>query len=127
MVLVDPGESGGEIAEIHQQFGLAAGLSGDRTRVGLNYGDEPELDRAMGRRRRENAVLAPIGVRRSLPPGAVIDMLERNQFSATWGLEQETRQRAARATRTWARDRLGSLDRPHALETTINWRAYDLA
>jgi ubiquinone/menaquinone biosynthesis C-methylase UbiE len=127
VVLVDSGESGGEMAEIHQQFALAAGLDGMRTRVGLNPGHEPKLDRIMTDAGATTRVLAPIAVRRSLAPRLVIDMLERNQFSVTWGLQEEVRRRAARSTRDWARERFGALDRPHSFETTITWRAYDLA
>jgi SAM-dependent methyltransferase len=126
IVLLDLGESGGDMGEIHGQFSAAAGLGAGQGRVGLKYGEEPLLDEAMAARGASTRVLSPIEVRRSMPPGAVIDLLEQGRFSATWQLEEPARRRAADETREWARDRFGSLDEAHTFVTSIEWRAYDL-
>ena len=60
------------------------------------------------------------------PPEEAIVGLEQGLFSWTWGLTEDELRRAGGATRAWARDRLGSLDRPRRRGWTIQWHAYDL-
>ena len=55
-----------------------------------------------------------------------IASLERGDFSYTWRLDDETRHRAAREVRAWAKATYGSLERVRATASTIAWRAYDL-
>jgi SAM-dependent methyltransferase len=57
---------------------------------------------------------------------AVIDALEQGVFSACWSLDDQTRRRAASATRAWAAKELGDLDAPRPLRHSSDWRAYAL-
>jgi ubiquinone/menaquinone biosynthesis C-methylase UbiE len=52
--------------------------------------------------------------------------LEAGQWSACWFMDDETRRRAAEATREWARHELGDLDEPRPASYASVWRAYVL-
>lgn len=55
-----------------------------------------------------------------------ISLLEQGVFSVSFGLDQETRRRAAERTREWARSKFGDIDEKRRLEFVHTWRAYDL-
>lgn len=57
---------------------------------------------------------------------AVVAGLERGIYSACWSLDDETRRRAAEATRAWASKELGDLEAPRPLRHRSDWRAYEL-
>jgi ubiquinone/menaquinone biosynthesis C-methylase UbiE len=79
--------------------------------------------RALGASLRD---LPPIVDQREVTPEATVAILEAGVFSITWNIDSETRKRAARTTREWARKRYGSLDEPQSLTFEMRWRAYDL-
>jgi ubiquinone/menaquinone biosynthesis C-methylase UbiE len=55
-----------------------------------------------------------------------LEMLEQGIWSACWAFDDETRRRAAAATRDWAAANLGDLDEPRPVSEVIAWRAYRL-
>src|SRR5438105_1447184 len=123
VVVVDLTGGGGELFHgVRECFAAAAGL--ERMHVGV--ADPGELD----------ASFAALGAsRRDLPaleePGQVslerlIASFERGDYSYTWRMEDQTRLRAAREVRAWARATYGSLDKLRPTSSTIAWRAYDL-
>ena len=71
--------------------------------------------------------LPPVRERQPISVGETIDHLELGIHSSNASLAPATRQQAAAATRSWARERFGDLDLEIAEERSITWRAYDLA
>lgn len=57
---------------------------------------------------------------------ALLAALEKGIWSACWSLDDETRRRAAAATRAWAEAELGDLDAPRPTWHSSDWRAYVL-
>lgn len=57
---------------------------------------------------------------------AVLTGLEQGILSACWSIDEETRHRAAAATRKWAQTKLGDLDAPRRTWYSSDWRAYRL-
>lgn len=57
----------------------------------------------------------------------VLDMLERGVYAACWSIDQQTRSRAAAATRQWASRDLGDLNEKRKTRSMSDWRAYRLA
>ena len=58
--------------------------------------------------------------------GELIGLLEKGIWSACWSIDEETRRRAAAATRAWAEQEFGDLDVRRADEVAADWRAYRL-
>ena len=56
----------------------------------------------------------------------VLDALEKGIFAACWSIDEETRRRAAVATRQWAKAEIGDLDLPRSSAYGSDWRAYQL-
>lgn len=56
----------------------------------------------------------------------LIDLLEKGIWSACWSLDDETRRRAAAATRAWARQNFDDLDAPRPTQESSDWRRYVL-
>lgn len=56
----------------------------------------------------------------------VLDALEKGIFAACWSIDEETRRRAAVATRQWAKAEIGDLDLPRPSAYRSDWRAYQL-
>ncbi|HSR22350.1 MAG TPA: hypothetical protein VLW53_02285, partial [Candidatus Eisenbacteria bacterium] len=56
----------------------------------------------------------------------VIRRLEEGILSGCWPLDEAERLAAGAATRRWARERFGSLERVHRVEAAIVWRAYEV-
>jgi ubiquinone/menaquinone biosynthesis C-methylase UbiE len=52
--------------------------------------------------------------------------LEKGIWSACWSIDDDTRHRAASATREWARHEFGDLDMPRPTRHSSDWRAYVL-
>ena len=123
VVLVHLSGGGGELFHgVRARFAAAAGL--ERVHVGVD--DPDELD----------AFFATLGATgRDLPrveePGQVslewlIASFERGDFSYTWRVDGETRHRAAREVREWAKAAYGSLKKVRPTSSAIAWRSYDL-
>lgn len=53
-----------------------------------------------------------------------IQGLERGTFSITWGADDDTRKRAAEATRVWAEERFGNLEEEREIPFKVRWRLY---
>ncbi len=56
----------------------------------------------------------------------VLASLEKGIFSACWLLDEDTRLRAAAATRRWAAAEFGDLEAPRPVSHHSDWRAYRL-
>lgn len=57
----------------------------------------------------------------------LIALLEKGIWAACWAMDEDTRRRAAAATRDWARTELGDLDEKRLTRHDSDWRAYRLA
>ena len=124
VVLVELGDPAGGVArEINQRFERAAGI--ERRHPGLTDGHR-SLDDAMGAHGARVRPLEPIVEARTVRPDRYIGRLEDNLFSWTWPLDDATRRRAGAEVRAWARERLGSLERPQPVHITVAYRKYDL-
>lgn len=55
-----------------------------------------------------------------------IAQLEQGIFSVTWGVDAQTRRRAADELREWAEEECGSITERLPIETTHVWHAFDL-
>ena len=123
-LLIDLG--GGEPGrgqEVRRHFFEAAGAAPDLgTRAQLE-----RLDEEMRARGRTSRQLQPILSRRRSSLGGLIGNLERGIFANCWHLEAADRERAARETERWARERYGDLDAPLELELPVRWRVFETA
>ena len=63
----------------------------------------------------------------SISVNQLLAMLEAGYWSACWSIDEETRRRAATATRQWAREKIGDLDLERHTVETMRWHAYRLA
>lgn len=125
VVLVDMGgDAPGVGREVARHY-FAQTRLGRRSRPGLN--DPGELDELLARHGMAPRLLPPVRQRRDgVTIEAVIQRLEDGVFSGCWPLDDDERRAAGAATREWAREHLGPLDSPHAVEAEIVWRAYDV-
>ena len=123
VVVVDLTGGGGELFHgVRERFAASAGL--ERVHVGVS--DPEELDAcftALGASRRDLPALEDPG---QVSLEHLIASFERGDYSYTWRMDDETRRRAAREVRAWARATCGSLDKLRPTSSTIAWRAYDL-
>jgi ubiquinone/menaquinone biosynthesis C-methylase UbiE len=85
-----------------------------------------EVDRFLASLGARLRLLPSVRETRTLTIDESIRRLEQGLFSNTWPIEPVVRRRAANATRRWAGERFGNLDRPRRRMVTIQWRAYDL-
>ena len=92
---------------------------------GMNRIDE--LDLEMGARQAAIRKLDDVYNEKWLSIADVLDLLEKGVYSACWSIDQETRSRAAAATRQWASRELGDLDEKRETRSMSDWRAYRLA
>lgn len=124
VVLIDLGGwGGGPWKEVEKHFENEAQI--ERPRPGAT--DPSEVDavmKALGASYRE---LPEIRQTRALDLGELLDRIEKGSYSFTWAVDESERVHAARATRVWAEDRFGDLDRPLENELVVSWRAYDVA
>ena len=52
--------------------------------------------------------------------------LEKGIYAACWSIDEDTRRRAAAATRSWAKREFGDIDEPRPTSHSSDWRAYRL-
>ncbi|MEA2588460.1 MAG: hypothetical protein QOH66_1387 [Actinomycetota bacterium] len=123
VVVVDLTGGGGELFHgLRERFAAAAGL--ERMHVGVANPDELDASfAALGASRRDLPTLEEPG---QVSLERLIASFERADYSYTWRLDDQTRLRAAREVRAWARATYGSLDKLRPTSSTIAWRAYDL-
>lgn len=62
----------------------------------------------------------------SISVNQLLDLLESGYWSACWSIDDETRRRAAGATREWARATFGDLDLERETIESTRWHAYRL-
>jgi hypothetical protein len=60
----------------------------------------------------------------SISVNQLLDLLEAGYWSACWNIDDETRRRAARVTREWARATVGDLDLERETIESTHWHAY---
>lgn len=123
-VLVDLG--GGEPGppqELRRRFFEAAGAAPDLD----TRGQLQRLDEEMRARGRVARHLPALVSRRRSSLAQLIGNLERGIFANCWHLDVPDRERAARGTRRWARERYGDLDAPLELELPVRWRVFEPA
>jgi ubiquinone/menaquinone biosynthesis C-methylase UbiE len=123
VVLVHLSGAGGELFHgVRERFAASAGME----RVHIGVADPEELDEcfaALGASPRELPRLEEPG---QVSLESLIASFERGDYSYTWRMDDETRRRAAREVRAWARTTFGSLDKLRPTASAITWRAYDL-
>lgn len=122
VVLVDRGGFTGDAREVQEHLAEIAGI--ERVHPGL--GRDDDLDGAFAAHGARVRELPPIVEERTVALGVMLDLFEANQFSWTWSLDDDTRRRAAAATREWAATRFGDLDQPRLRHEPMVWLAYDL-
>jgi ubiquinone/menaquinone biosynthesis C-methylase UbiE len=85
-----------------------------------------EADAAMRSRGAEVRVLEDVRNESTMSIEDLLAAMEHGIWAACWAIDEETRRRAAAATREWARTEYGDLDaqRPHRQRS--DWRAYRL-
>ena len=86
-----------------------------------------EVDDEMHRRGATVTEIEDVKVESTATIGALIAALEKGVYSACWSIDDDTRARAAAATREWARIELGDLDVSRPVRHQSDWRAYRLA
>lgn len=124
VILVDVGGDAPGVGRELVRYFFAQTRLGARSRPGLV--DPAELDRLLAGHGMAARPLAPVVRRRDVRVEDVIRRLEEGVFSGCWPLDQEERLAAGAATRKWARERIGSLERVHSIEREIVWRAYEV-
>jgi ubiquinone/menaquinone biosynthesis C-methylase UbiE len=97
----------------------------ERRFVGVD--DPDEIEAAMKALGATPRLLPRVRGWASMPPEEAILGLEQGLFSWTWDLTADELRRAGEATRAWARELHGELERPRRRGWTIQWQAYDLA
>jgi ubiquinone/menaquinone biosynthesis C-methylase UbiE len=85
-----------------------------------------EADAAMRSRGAKVRVLEDVRNESTMSIGDLLAAMQQGIWAACWAIDDETRNRAAAATREWARREYGDLDaqRPHRQRS--DWRAYRL-
>lgn len=107
---------------IHDRFRRELGVQ--RRFTGIE--GPAEIDAAMDALGASLRALPRVRGSASSRPEEAIEALEQGLFSWTWDLPEGELLRAGQATRAWAHERFGSLDRPRRRGWTIQCRAYDL-
>jgi SAM-dependent methyltransferase len=107
---------------IEKRFVAEAGI--DTPRPGAT--DPNEVDAVLARFGARVRVLPDVVDRRRLSYGELIDRIEEGLYSFTWGTDEATRVRAARAVREWLTTEHGSLDDVHDKLWIVSWRLYEL-
>lgn len=107
-------------ADVVEAYTDAAGMQ--MRHVGLN--EEAELDEALAEARPRD--LARLKGARQATLREMVERLRDGLYSFTWGLDEETRHRAAGAAAAFAEERYGSLDEVRDVPEEMYWRAYDL-
>ena len=123
-VMVDQGHPAGRRWREAVQRRFEQETAVERRFTGLS--DLRDLDEAMAALGATLRLLPAVGARVASVPEQVIAELEEGLYSWTWQVEPETRRRAGAATRAWARNRWGDLERPRWSAWRVQWRAYDL-
>jgi ubiquinone/menaquinone biosynthesis C-methylase UbiE len=127
VVLLDfggPPEELDAIEAVSKRFEREAGI--DRRHPGIGEDDTPQLDEAFAKLGARLRLLPEIVEDRRIPIDGWIQLLRGNVFSWTWQLDDQTRDRAADATRDWAKQEFEDLDVPQDFRQVAQWRAYDL-
>jgi ubiquinone/menaquinone biosynthesis C-methylase UbiE len=86
-----------------------------------------DLDEEMRRRGATVRVIEDVHNERWISIAELLAALEKGIWSACWAFDEETRQRAAAATRKWAQSEFGDLDQKRPTQHVSDWRAYRLA
>lgn len=121
LILVDMGgDPDGWPSQLARHFYDAAGSS--TWRPGLR--DPAQLDEVLAEEGFELRLLPVISELRTRTVAQRIDSLEEGLFAGCWSLSEETRRRAAAATRRWAAQEMGAIDRPRRVRHDVGWRAY---
>lgn len=85
-----------------------------------------QLDEVMRARRAGVRRVEDVRVERMHSISEQIAALEKGIYAACWSLDDETRRRAAGATRNWASREFGDLDLMRPTQRSSDWRAYRL-
>jgi SAM-dependent methyltransferase len=107
---------------IEERFVAEAGI--DNPRVGAT--DPAEVDALLAGLGAGVRVLPDVVDNRRLSYGELVDRIEEGQYSFTWGVDEATRVRAARAVREWLVTEHGALGEVHDKLWIVSWRVYDL-
>jgi ubiquinone/menaquinone biosynthesis C-methylase UbiE len=127
VVLLDfggPPEELDAIEAVSKRFEREAGI--ERRHPGIGEDDTPQLDEAFVKLGARLRLLPELVEDRRIPIDGWIQLLRGNVFSWTWQLDDQTRDRAADATRAWAKQEFEDLDVPRDFRQVAQWRAYDL-
>lgn len=121
LLLVDAGH--GEGNPVERRFSEAAGTS--FRHPGLRSAAELRQEAELHGARAEPAIEVPVV--HELRLADYIDQLEAGLFSRCWGLDTETRRRAAAVTREWARESLGDIQQLIRYERTVSIHVFRFA
>jgi SAM-dependent methyltransferase len=125
VLLVNLGSLRGPWEDIRQRFAAEAGVSADP--AGISWGDYDLLGAVLASLGGTARPLPPLRVENDEPLGDFIDGIERNRYSWTWPVPDDTLHRAAPKVRGWAEERFGPLDEVYPFVFEVQWYAYDLA
>jgi ubiquinone/menaquinone biosynthesis C-methylase UbiE len=122
-LVIDIGhQTKGPWRDLMVEFASAAGIP-ERHR-GVN--DPAELDEVMEAAGATRTTFDTIEEPRRASYAKTIAALEAGTYSITWAADEATRKRAADATRRWASERYGDLDRHYEYRIEISLRSYRL-
>lgn len=107
---------------IEERFVAEAGV--EKPRVGAT--DPTEVDAVLGRFGARLRVLPDVVDNRRQSYAELLDRIEDGMYSFTWGTDEATRVRAARAVRDWLTAEHGSLEEVHDKLWIVSWRLYEL-
>lgn len=96
------------------------------TAPGLDWHSWQDLEREMRRVAGAHRALQPITYGIAEPLERLIEGIQGNVYSWTWGFTDDERSAIADELRPWLEERFGSLDTPVEHRETITWHAYDL-
>lgn len=106
-----------------------------RRRFFVEAGDPPwppgiasldQLDDYMRARGAQRRQVEDVRAERNHSITELVASLEKGIYAACWSIDDQTRRRAAAATREWARGEYGDLDAPRSSSHRSDWRAYRL-
>ena len=112
----------GPVREMEERFITETGLV--RRHPGITA--VAELDEVLAEVGAAGRDLDPIVGSLPLPLALILSLFEHGVFAFTWGMDEQTRHRAAAAVGGWAAQRFGDLDEPREIEVVVAFRSYTL-
>lgn len=118
------GGGDGPPEQIKERFCEEAGIT--QSPAGLGWHDHAGIDEAMAGHGGSPRSLSPFTDEEAMTPEMFMQGIEQDRFSWTWPVPEQVRTAAAEATRAWAEQEFGPLDRLAPRPYDVTWHAYDL-